>query len=80
MIDDRSDRYCIIGAGPAGLLAARSLKRAGIAYDQIERNPEVGGIWDIGNAWSPMYDSAHFISSKTVSCLPGFPMPEDYPD
>jgi len=73
-------RCCIIGAGPAGLLAARSLKAAGIPYDQLERNPDVGGIWDIRNEWSPMYESAHFISSKTVSNLPGYPMPDDYPD
>lgn len=73
-------RYAIIGAGPAGLLAARSLKRAGIAYDHIERNPDVGGIWDIRNEWSPMYETAHFISSKHVSHLPGYPMPEHYPD
>lgn len=75
-----ADRYCIIGAGPSGLLAARSFKHAGIPYDQYERNPDVGGIWDIDNEWSPMYESAHFISSKTVSHLPGYPMPEDYPD
>ncbi len=77
---DRSDRYCIIGAGPAGLIAARSLKHAGIPYDQYEKNDDVGGIWEIQNDWSPMYESAHFISSKTISNLPGYPMPEDYPD
>jgi cation diffusion facilitator CzcD-associated flavoprotein CzcO len=77
---DRSDRYCVVGAGPAGLLAARSLKHAGIPYDQFDRNDDVGGIWDIENDWSPMYETAHFISSKTVSNLPGFDMPEEYPD
>lgn len=77
---DRSDRYCVIGAGPAGLLAARSLKHAGIPYEQFDKNDDVGGIWDIKNDWSPMYESAHFISSKTVSNLPGFDMPEDFPD
>ncbi len=67
-------------AGPAGLLAARSLKHAGIPYAQFDKNDEVGGIWDIKNDWSPMYETAHFISSKTVSNLPGFDMPVDYPD
>ena len=75
-----SERVCIIGAGPAGLLAARALSAAGIPYDQIEKNPDVGGIWDIRNEWSPMYETAHFISSKQVSHLPGYPMPDDYPD
>lgn len=77
---DRSHKYCVIGAGPAGLLAARSLKHAGIPYEQFDKNDDVGGIWDIKNEWSPMYDTAHFISSKTVSNLPGFDMPDDYPD
>ncbi|MFW2386972.1 MAG: flavin-containing monooxygenase [Polyangiales bacterium] len=79
-IHDRSDHYCVIGAGPAGLLAARSLKHAGIPYEQFDKNDDVGGIWDIQNDWSPMYETAHFISSKTVSNLPGFDMPADYPD
>jgi cation diffusion facilitator CzcD-associated flavoprotein CzcO len=77
---DRSDRFCVIGAGPAGLLAARALSHAGIPYDQLERNPRVGGIWDIENDWTPMYETARFISSKKVSHLPGFPMPDHYPD
>ncbi len=77
---DLSHKYCVIGAGPSGLLAARSLKQAGIAYDQFDKNPDVGGIWDISADWSPMYESAHFISSKTVSNLPGYPMPDDYPE
>jgi hypothetical protein len=74
------ERALVVGAGPAGLLAARALKAAGVPYDQVDRNPEVGGIWDIRNDWSPMYESAHFISSKTMSHLPGYPMPDPYPD
>lgn len=45
-IVDRSNCYCVIGAGPAGLLAARSLKHAGIPYEQFDKNDDVGGIWD----------------------------------
>jgi cation diffusion facilitator CzcD-associated flavoprotein CzcO len=40
----------------------------------------VGGIWNIGFPGSPMYESAHFISSKTLSGFRGFPMPDSYPD
>lgn len=71
---------CIIGAGPAGLAAARALKERGLPYTHIERHTDVGGVWDIDNPGSPMYESAHFISSKTLSGFTGFPMPEDYPD
>ena len=35
----------IIGAGMGGLNAAIQLKRAGIAYSVIEKNPGVGGTW-----------------------------------
>ncbi|MEV0059830.1 NAD(P)-binding domain-containing protein [Nocardia sp. NPDC050718] len=73
-------RVCIIGAGPAGLSAARALKRLGIAYDQFERHSDVGGIWDLDNPGTPMYESAHFISSRKTSGFFDFPMPETYPD
>ncbi|MEL7313235.1 MAG: NAD(P)-binding domain-containing protein [Pseudomonadota bacterium] len=70
----------IIGAGPAGLSAARNLKLRGIEYEQFERHTGVGGIWDINNPGTPMYESAHFISSRDRSGYFGFPMPAHYPD
>lgn len=60
-------QFCVIGAGPAGLAIARALREKGIAYDHVERNRGVGGIWGIEAPGTPMYDSAHFISSRTVS-------------
>jgi cation diffusion facilitator CzcD-associated flavoprotein CzcO len=75
-----NDRYCIVGAGPAGLVAARALLKEGISFDLFERHSDVGGIWDPENEGSPMYDSAHFISSKWTSGFFGYPMPADYPD
>ncbi len=70
----------IVGAGPAGLSTARALKRQGISFSVFERHRDVGGIWDITNPGTPMYESAHFISSKTMSHFAGYPMPDDYPD
>lgn len=71
---------CIIGAGPAGLAVARALAEKGLPYTHLERHTAVGGIWDIDNPGTPMYDSAHFISSRTLSGFGGFPMPEWYAD
>ena len=70
----------IVGAGPAGLTAARALKEHGIGFEVFEKHSDVGGIWDRGNPGTPMYESAHFISSKTMSHFAGYPMPNDYPD
>ena len=74
------EKYCIIGAGPGGLCAAVALKRQGIPFDIFDKGRQPGGIWDIGRAETPMYESAHFISSKTLSGFSDFPMPDDYPD
>ena len=70
----------IVGAGPAGLTLARRLDKSAASYRVLERNKDVGGIWDIDAPGSPMYESAHFISSRTLSGFPGFPMPDHYPD
>src|SRR5215510_13519225 len=59
------ERACVIGAGPAGLATARAFKSYGIPFDVYERHRAIGGIWDQSNPGSPVYDSTHFISSKT---------------
>lgn len=71
---------CVIGAGPAGLSAARALRRLGVPYEQYERHSDVGGIWDLDNPGTPMYASAHFISSRKTSGFFDFPMPGSFPD
>lgn len=58
----------------------RALARQGIAFEILERHSDVGGLWDPDNQGSPLYRSAHFISSKTQSHFAGLPMPDDYPD
>ncbi|GAB3819130.1 NAD(P)-binding domain-containing protein [Tessaracoccus terricola] len=75
-----SGNVCIIGAGPGGLAAGRALAARGLDYEHLERNAGVGGLWDIDAPGTPMYDSAHFISSRTVSGFSGFEMPDDFPD
>jgi len=74
----KNRRVCIVGAGPAGIAAARALRAAGVEFDVFEKNPGVGGIWNPDHAGSPMYQSAHFISSKGVptSTFRGHPFPD----
>jgi len=77
---NRQEKVCVIGAGPAGLALARTFKCLGIAFDVYERHRGIGGIWDQTNSGSPVYDSTHFISSRTKSHFLDFEMPSHYPD
>ena len=73
--------YAVIGAGPSGLAAARALQVAGITFRGFEASSDVGGLWDITNPRSTMYESAHLISSRTTTQFREFPMRSsvDYP-
>ena len=66
--------YAIIGAGPMGLCTARQLHKYGIDFVGFELHANVGGLWDIDNPHSTMYDSAHLISSKGTTQFTEFPM------
>ena len=70
-------RVAIVGAGPSGLAAARALQRVGIRATGFEAGPGVGGLWDIDNPRSTMYESAHLISSRTTTEFAEFPMATD---
>ncbi len=66
-------RYCIIGAGAAGLAALREMNARGHRVDCFEKTDRIGGHWNTD------YESLHFITSRDVSGFPGYPMPADYP-
>lgn len=79
---DRSTLIALIGAGPSGLAAARALSLADVAFEGFEAHDDVGGLWNIHNPRSTVYESAHLISSKTTTAFSEFPMDEgvaDYP-
>jgi len=73
-------RAAIIGGGPAGLTQARVLQNLGIAFTIFERNADFGGLWNNDDPASPVYDSAHLISSRSKTGFEGYPMPETWPD
>lgn len=78
-IDDRSDRYCVIGAGAGGLAAAKNLMQIGVQVDVIERESALGGVWNPSNPRSPAYRSVHLITSKRWIEYTDFPIPEHFP-
>ncbi len=66
-------RYCVIGAGPAGLAALKTMLDAGHEVDCFEKSDVIGGHWNHD------YDALHLITSRQVTGYEGFPMPEDWP-
>lgn len=70
---DNDARYCIIGAGAAGMAALKEMLAAGFDVDCFEKNNEVAGHWNVD------YDALHLITPRNTSSFDGFPMPEDYP-
>ncbi len=69
--------YAVIGAGPMGLATARNLKKYGIPFVGFDLNTDVGGLWDIDNPHSTMYESAHLISSKAMTEFREIPMADE---
>ena len=73
-------RYCLIGAGPAGLAMGRRMLDEGVPFDWFEAGADVGGIWHADRPGSPVYESLTAVTSRFTSGFPDFPMPNDYPD
>lgn len=80
LVDDRSSKFCIVGAGSSGLAAAKALSDAGIPFDCLEREDDVGGNWYFGKPNSRVYASTQTISSKRLTEYVDFPMPDDFPE
>lgn len=66
-------RYCVIGAGAAGVSALHQLRAAGHDVDCFEKTHRVGGHWHTD------YDALHLITSRDMTFFEDFPMPADYP-
>jgi cation diffusion facilitator CzcD-associated flavoprotein CzcO len=66
-------RYCLIGAGAAGLGALQVLLDEGFSVDCFERSDRVGGHWHTD------YECLHLITPRDSSGFEGFPMPAEYP-
>jgi len=75
-------RVAVIGAGAAGLAAAKSLLDEGLDVVVLEKGDRPGGLWAQGNAsgLSPAYDTLHLNTSKGRTEFADFPMPAEWPD
>lgn len=66
---EKTFRYCIIGAGAAGLAAIKTLRDQGVQVDCFEKSHHVGGHWQDD------YEALHLITPKNTSAFDDFPMP-----
>ncbi|WP_246156532.1 flavin-containing monooxygenase [Aquicoccus porphyridii] len=80
IVTETRDSFALIGAGPMGLATAKVMVEQGIAFQGFELSDGVGGLWDIDAPRSTMYESAHLISSKTMTEFADFPMREEVAD
>ncbi|HEY1942622.1 MAG TPA: NAD(P)/FAD-dependent oxidoreductase [Roseiarcus sp.] len=62
----------VIGAGPAGLATAASLRRRGIEAVILDKASTVGSVW------RRHYDRLHLHTHRRHSALPGLAMPATY--
>jgi cation diffusion facilitator CzcD-associated flavoprotein CzcO len=75
------EKYCIIGAGAAGLAVAKTFKQRGIPFDCLEKTHDIGGLWNDATDSGIVYESTHLVSSSWTTGYDAFPMPEiNYPE
>jgi cation diffusion facilitator CzcD-associated flavoprotein CzcO len=63
----------IVGAGPAGLACAVTMRAAGLDVIVVEKADTVGAVW------RRHYDRLHLHTDRKHSGLPGMDMPQTYP-
>src|SRR6266481_5720258 len=68
-------RIAIVGAGIAGLAAAKVLTRRGFDVTVFDRTPDVGGVWSA----TRHYPGLRTQNSKMTYRFSDFPMPESFP-
>lgn len=77
-----NQKVCIVGAGPSGIAATKTLVEKGLDVVCFEKGSGLGGIWRYNNdnGMSSCYSSLHINTDKIISAYPDFPMPEGFPD
>ena len=70
----------IIGAGPSGLAACKTLTDYGIPVECLDARERIGGLWNVGDAiGGGGYRSLATNTSTRSMAYSDFPFPEDHP-
>jgi cation diffusion facilitator CzcD-associated flavoprotein CzcO len=78
-IKSDTDKVCIIGAGSSGLAAAKTFNERGIPFDCLEREKDIGGLWNEATETGVVYETTYLVSSRKYTGFGDFPIPDDYP-
>ncbi len=76
---NETDKVCIIGAGSSGLATAKTFAERGIPFDCLERENDIGGLWNETTNTGVVYETTYLVSSRKYTGFEDYPMPEDYP-
>lgn len=76
-----ANRVCVVGAGPAGLVATKTLRDEGLDVHTFEASDAIAGHWvmDNCNGRSSAYESLQTNTTHAMSRLSDFTMPADLP-
>ena len=78
-LKSNTDKFCIIGAGSSGLAAAKTFSERGIPFDCLERERDIGGLWNEATNTGVVYDTTYLVSSRRYTGFEDYPFPEEYP-
>jgi hypothetical protein len=78
-VKSNTDKVCIIGAGSSGLAAAKTFSERGIPFDCLEREGDIGGLWNEATNTGVVYDTTYLVSSRRYTGFEDYPIPEEYP-
>ena len=76
---DKRRRVAVVGAGPSGLVAAKSLQEEGLEPVVFEQADGVGGQWYGPSAHSGVWPGMRANTSKTLDAFSDFPPSESVP-
>lgn len=77
-----SGQVAVIGAGAAGLIAAKTMSQAGFDVVVFEKGSRIGGMWDIenDNGFAVAYRSLHINTDTYLTQLKDYPFKDGVAD